>query len=357
MNSEIVGRKLLRNRAIGYAFWAVVFVALSVASFFGVYQVFAKVNVSFPTELLSLPLFFDLVLLLTAYYLSDGLRLSFILKTMGYALPLKTIMRLVFINFFVSNVTPMASGGGFTQIYFLNKEGVPAGIGTAATSIRTVLAMLMVFTAAPVFILTNPSDYSVFFHPLLVYSILFVSIVYLGFFAVLTMRTNWLKQVIVLCIYTLKRVHLISSEKSQSWIRLLQEMVESFADGIRQFFKGKPTQIILSVGFTAAFLIIMFSFLVVLMRGMGLTTPLFSIMSMQTVITFFSYFAPSAGGTGVVEGGFGLLFSDVIEPRYLVSLTILWRVLTIYIGVVIGVGAFYLAVFHSKKGHPHAKNI
>jgi len=51
-------------------------------------------------------------------------------------------MKITFLNVFVSNITPSAAGGGFIQIYYLNKYGVNIGDATAATTIRTAITIV-----------------------------------------------------------------------------------------------------------------------------------------------------------------------------------------------------------------------
>jgi uncharacterized protein (TIRG00374 family) len=82
----------------------------------------------------------SIVLLVIVYFVSDGLRLHYTLRALGYRLPLPVILRLVFVNQFFSNITPMATGGGFAQVWYLQRHGVPLGHAMAATTIRTVLA-------------------------------------------------------------------------------------------------------------------------------------------------------------------------------------------------------------------------
>ncbi len=78
-------------------------------------------------------------------------------------------------------------------------------------------------------------------------------------------------------------------------------------------------------------------------------TALFFVLAFQVVVTFFMYFAPTPGATGVAEGGFGLLFSQLVQKQDIVVLTLAWRFLTIYVGVVIGIVVVYREMFKRKK--------
>jgi uncharacterized membrane protein YbhN (UPF0104 family) len=61
------------------------------------------------------------------------------------------------------------------------------------------------------------------------------------------------------------------------------------------------------------------------------------------------YFAPTPGATGVAEGGFALIFANFVKKRDIVSLTFAWRFFTIYLGMIVGMIAFYLEIFKVKS--------
>ena len=70
---------------------------------------------------------------------------------------------------------------------------------------------------------------------------------------------------------------------------------------------------------------------------MGYKVPIWTLLAFQVVVTFFMYFAPTPGATGIAEGGYGLLFAQLVQKQDIASLILSWRFLTIYIGVLIGI--------------------
>ena len=83
---------------------------------------------------------------------------------------------------------------------------------------------------------------------------------------------------------------------------------------------------------------------------MGYNAPILTILAFQLVVTFFMYFAPTPGATSVAEGGYGLLFSQLVQKQDITLLTLSWRFLTIYIGVMIGMIIVFREFFNRKKG-------
>ena len=58
-------------------------------------------------------------------------------------------------GFYYSNITPGASGGQPMQIYYMNKRGVPIGIGTSGISMKFIANQLMTVLMASVLWLWN----------------------------------------------------------------------------------------------------------------------------------------------------------------------------------------------------------
>ena len=86
------------------------------------------------------------------------------------------------------------------------------------------------------------------------------------------------------------------------------------------------------------------------LKGLQYDVPAVTILAIQAVVTFFMYFAPTPGAVGFAESGYVLLFSQVINKHDITLLTISWRFLTIYIGVLIGILIAYREIFRVRPG-------
>ncbi|MBY6033287.1 flippase-like domain-containing protein [Marinobacter daepoensis] len=318
------------------AAFALLFLAMTGAGLYAVYDRFAGRSFQFDDRLLSPTLLIPVAGLLLVYFLADGLRLHYTLRALGHRLPLNKIFRLVFINLFFSNVTPMATGGGFAQIWYLTRHGVPVARATAATTIRTVLAVVFIFTLTPVFLLTLKAlDGGLWSSGIGTALAVFVSL-YLGFFVVLLFRTRWLIMPLGGLLGTLHRLHLINASRHARWqFRLRREMLR-FARCFSEYLRGRPKYVLLSVLFTAVFLLSLFSFPALLIRGLGYDVDYLTTLGLLVVTTFIMYFSPTPGASGISEGVFGSFFRDILSGNHLVLVTIAWRFLTIYLGMIIG---------------------
>ena len=317
--------------------FSLLFLGLTAAGLYVVYDQFAGRNLTFDPRLIQPGTVAAIVGLLLVYFGADGLRLYFTLRALGHRMPLPTMMRLVFINVFVSNVTPMATGGGVAQVWFLQRHGVPIGRATAATTIRTVLAIAFIFSLTPAFLLTLPALQDQPILDRVSVALSFFIVIYLGFFAVVLLRAHWLIPPLAGSLALLRRLHLISAERHRRWqFKARREMLR-FSYSFGHYVRGPRASVLLSVVFTAVFLLSLFSFPALLIYSLGydevqyLTT-----LGLLVVTTFIMYFAPTPGASGISEGVFGTFFRDILTANHLVLVILAWRLLTIYLGMLVG---------------------
>ncbi len=318
------------------AMFSLLFVALTAAGLYAVYDLFAERTLTFDARLIAPGTLLSVAGLLLVYFTSDGLRLYFTLRALGHRIPLPAMVRLVFINLFFSNITPMATGGGFAQIWFLSRQGVPVGRATAATTIRTILAVLFIFSLTPIFLLTlKPLDGSSITGDIGT-ALAILIVLYLGFFLVLLFRTRWLIGPLTRLLRAARRLHLISEPRHRRWqFKARREMLRlsrSFGD----YLRGAPVFVWLSILFTAIFLLSLFSFPALLMHSLDYSVDYVMSVGLLVVTTFVMYFSPTPGASGISEGVFGSFFRDILSGNRLILVIVCWRLLTIYLGMIIG---------------------
>ncbi|MFO7818952.1 MAG: lysylphosphatidylglycerol synthase transmembrane domain-containing protein [Halanaerobacter sp.] len=337
------------QNSINYLIYFLIFIALSSLSLYVVYKIFGA-NSNFSVfKSYSLSIFSSLLLLLFLYYIFDGLRLYYVLKTLNTDIDFKHIVKLVFINLFISNVTPFATGGGFVQIYFLNKKGISLGNATAATTIRTVLATMFFFIATPLIILTGESYTKVIPKETILFYISLFSILYFSFFYIVIFKNRLLKKILYNLLRFIKNKEVISKAKFRELCQNLFEEIDIFSDNLNYFLKGSKKDVLSTLISTLLFLLAEFSFSVVLIYGLGYEVSTISIIFMQVIVVFSMYFAPTPGATGVAEGSYSLLFARFVNSSDIVPLIFAWRFLTKYIGMLIGMVLFFTGFVRGNK--------
>lgn len=325
------------------------FLVLSGLGTWAIYDRFAGRAIAFDDRLLAPDFLLAALGLLLIYFLADGLRLHFTLRALGHHLAFRQIFRLVFINIFFSNVTPLATGGGFAQVWYLKKRGVPIGTATAATTIRTVLAILFIFSVTPACLLWLDALKGQPVVDSLSSLLALLILLYLAFFLVVLFRTRWLSPPLSALVNGLHRLHLISEARARRWQFKVRRELLRFARSFSVYLKGDRRFVLLSVAFTLVFLISLFSFPALLISALGYSVDYTTVLGLLFVTTFIMYFAPTPGASGISEGVFGTFFSPLLGSAHLVLVTVAWRFLTIYLGMLIGLVVTQVEV--TRRGH------
>jgi uncharacterized protein (TIRG00374 family) len=325
-----------------YIIYLVVFVSISVLTLIYIYQIFEKPADILIFKKLPISILGSLLLLLFIYFIFDGFRLYFVLRTLDCHIEFKYIFKLVFINLFISNITPFATGGGFIQIYYLTKKDISLGNATAATTIRTILATVIVFIATPIIIINEKSFETILpQQSLFIYMTLF-AIVYILFFYIVIFKNRVLKKYIYIFLTFIRDKNIISGKKFKKTSKYLFEEIDIFGSSLIYFFTGDKKFIISSIISSVLFLVAELSFSVLLLTGLGYNLSILRIILMQVIVIFFMYFAPTPGATGIAEGGYSLVFSQFVQESDMFPLIFAWRLLTKYIGIVIGMFIFFI---------------
>lgn len=288
--------------------------------------------------------------LLLVYYTSDAMRLWFTLRAIGCHQAFKSIFPLVFINFLFSNITPMATGGGVAQLWFLHRRGVRLGAATAATSIRTVLASLLIFIPTPFLFMINPQLSSDLLQDGWGIFLSAFAIGYVLLSAIVLLRIRWVIHTLKLILNQIHRFGLISQNTCQRRTWQVTRELFHFSCCINIFLTGNLRDKLMAIGSTILFLVSLFSFPALLLWGLGYQIDYTAVLALMVINTFIMYFAPTPGASGIAEGVFAIFFGAIIQAPDLVFIIIAWRFLTIYLGLFIGI---FVTIFEFLSG---AKN-
>ncbi|WP_320046584.1 lysylphosphatidylglycerol synthase transmembrane domain-containing protein [uncultured Ilyobacter sp.] len=327
-----------------YFFLAFVFILTSFLSLIFVYHIASSKESFFTLEIFPVKMFFQIGGLLFIYFTLDGLRLYYILKALNIKIDFRYILRLVFINIFVSNITPFATGGGFLQVFFLKKKGVAMGSAIAATIIRTVLPIIFFFATTPFIFLFDRDLINMFSRKNSLFIVIFLFTAYVA--AVFTLyrifyNSKTIKRFICKFLNYFGNKNIITANKVKNLRAYFFKEVDNFRGSVILFLKGDKKNVILAIIFTLMFLFSLFMFPVLIIKGLNYDISIFSIIAAQIIITAITYFAPTPGATGIAEGGFSLIFSQFVQKKDIVSVTFAWRFFTIYTGFIIGLIIFY----------------
>jgi hypothetical protein len=328
-----LGRPFIRRLVI----FTILFLVFSAAVPYAIYHELGGQLPTLDGRLLSPFAILSCLALLTVYFIADGLRLYYVVRAQGYHVPAVQLARLVFINILISNITPMATGGGVAQIGYLRAQGMHLGSATAATTLRTLLASLLIFIPTPFLIgLMEPLRENTMVGRWSFYLGLFAAL-YAGFFILMLTRRHWLIAAGNVLLQTLQNTGLIGEQRMRRWRFAWQREMVRFGCALLAYLQGPRRDVLLSLLFTMLFLLSLFSFPALLFWLLEHPIDYFTVIGLMVVTTFTMYFAPTPGAAGVAEGMFALLFTGIVPAGDVLLVMITWRALTIYLGMLIGV--------------------
>jgi hypothetical protein len=185
-------------------------------------------------------------------------------------------------------------------------------------------------------------------HYLYLYLIIFIGL-YISVFYFLIFKNQLLMKLIYKILSFLKDRHLLTKKRFKIIIRFTFQHLKLFAEDLAFFIQGKKIYVFLAIFFTIIFLLAEFSFSYLLLIGLGYQIPFVHIVSLQILVVFIMYFAPTPGAAGIAEGGYSLLFSRFVDRNDIFPLLFYWRFFSKYIGIFIGVLVFIYFVLRGDS--------
>lgn len=253
----------------------------------------------------------------------DGTRLLHLVHIAGQRITLLQAVQVIFSNYFAALLTPGAAGGAVAQVMFLRRAGVPIGIATVVVLIRTVMSLLVLFVFLPAAFYYDPGLLP-WIPPqvLIAASLLMVGG---GFLAIWFLRSPASIRLLVVLTKRMKpsrrkRIFILYRDTRGAVFMLLAaplSMMRVFAE-------------------SAASLLALYSMVPVLFLGLGIAVDWPLVLGRMDFLNILLYFAPTPGGSGIAEGGFVLLFSELLPPGTVGVLAVAWRIVAEYFPFTIG---------------------
>jgi uncharacterized protein (TIRG00374 family) len=102
------------------------------------------------------------------------------------------------------------------------------------------------------------------------------------------------------------------------------------------YIKNRLPALVLSLLITAAVFGFKCFIAYFIVRGLGVAAGVWEVVSIQILILLAVYFFPTPGGTGAAELGSAVLMARILPLESLMIYVILWRVVVMYIAVIVG---------------------
>jgi len=283
------------------------------------------------------------------YWFLDGVALHLSLKPIHPSQKFSVSIRVAMIGQYFNAITPLASGGEPAQAYFLVKNGAPLGECMSALLTKFIVYQLTL-TAISVSAIVFRFQFFMGHVDTLMVAVLFGfagnTVITLGLLAIAFFK-DWTKKIANKTIDLLSYLHLL--KKAEAKREFLNIELDSFN---RQFtylsrHKLQLTKIALV---TAVQLLAYFFIGNVIYYSFRLPpTDSVTLLAAQSFVHMIASSVPIPGGIGAAEGSFSIFFS-MFFPKNMISLAVvLWRLITFYLSIVVGLVFTVIEKKHSSN--------
>lgn len=267
------------------------------------------------------------VLMVVGMYF-DGTRLLHLVHIAGQRITLTQAVQVIFSNYFAALLTPGATGGAVAQVMFLRRAGVPTGIATVVVLIRTIMSIMFLFVCLPLVFAYDPG--------LLPWIPPQILIAVSGAMVLASAVGVWFLRSPL----SLKVLRHLTRRAGRSRRRQIFGLYRDTRGAVFLLLSA-PLSMLRVFAESAASLVALYAVVPVLFLGLGATVDWPLVMGRMIFLNILLYFAPTPGGSGIAEGGFVILFGELLPPGTVGILAVAWRIAAEYLPFSIG---FYYTV-------------
>lgn len=272
-------------------------------------------------------------------------------------LPFKAALRVPLVEQLFNNITPFASGGQPAQLLALMQAGVEAGRASSVLLMKFVVYQFIVLINFVLVIVLGFKEIASEFGALallIVFGFVIHVVVIIGLLLVMY-RYRFTKRLIgwVVKVYGF----FASKKKVEAFDQRMQSKVDSFyAESL--VLKREKGKVFKAAALTFVQLLLYYSVPYFVLRSFGVSDlSLISVMVLHVMIVMIVSLFPIPGGTGGAEYSFKTLFARYIPDPVLLLLTMLiWRILTYYLGIFMGIGALAITPNRFRQGEQNREN-
>ncbi|MFW6409535.1 MAG: lysylphosphatidylglycerol synthase transmembrane domain-containing protein [Halanaerobiales bacterium] len=276
-----------------------------------------------------------------SFWLIKSIKLSLLVESLGRDIPFYRIFSIYLASVFVAHVTPSTSGGLPFQIYFLHREGMALGETTALTVLESMLNALFFLLTTPflLFLWGRYLQMGVTITRLFYISVVVV-VGFIIFSLFLVFNTDFARHFFDWILRRKIINKLFSQEKLVKFKSFLIKEIGFFERGLNALLTEKENFFYV-LFYTFLYWGFYFSLAPILIKGLGVNTPLIPVILSQLVFNFIQPVIPTPGASGGAELSFAYFFKFILPARYLGVFVALWRFFVYYASFVVG-GLFFI---------------
>lgn len=270
------------------------------------------------------------------FWMGEALIFHTTLNCLSYKQKWSSSVKVSMIGKFFEAVTPFGTGGNAAQGYVIIKDGVKPGHAILTVIIKS-LTFQIVIVFYTVIVLIFKADYFLGRIPhfrLLVGLGLAVNILVLFSNTLFFFKKSTAARIIVVTLNFLKKIRII--RKPMKYKNIIFRELILFNEGFA-IIKAKPMIVICTLLYQVIRLTIFFSVPFFIFYALENSPPVYmEIVSSQAVLTTIVSFIPLPGASIGTEGIGYLFFKLIFRERTVLSVILIWRLITYYSKIFFG---------------------
>lgn len=291
------------------------------------------------------------LLFVIVFICTESVIIYMLIRATGHRCKLTHGFMYSFIGFFFCAITPSATGGQPTQIYYMKKDGIPVSVSLPVLTVVTILYKgVLILTGIAVFIV-RPAGIMELIDPIKFWCVLGFSLetALLALLLLIIYRPDAVRGMANAGVTLYTRVF---RRKEPAKIReMLEEWMQKYSN-VAGCFRREWGVILAAFVLTVFQRYLLFSVTYLTCRAFGIPSGgLGTVMVLQAMIATASDIMPLPGGTGAYESMFINVFTGILGEEMVLPVMLLSRGTSYYAQLILGglVTAFAIIYFRRKK--------
>jgi uncharacterized protein (TIRG00374 family) len=290
--------------------------------------------------------------------LACGLRISLVCRVLHPGVGFWTCLKAEWANLGIAMLTPAQTGGGFGQIYMLNRGGLR--IASALTvSLITFLGTMVGLVSIGLYslLVLGVGQIGSF-----IYGAIWIFTSIFGLMAIALVSPGLFCAMVSFILKTIRQISGKNSELEDYGIHKtdctsfpkdrigflaakLIDLVNTYHNDVWKFIRiGKSSFVwVCLLSFAFIFSRCLMAFLCLRFLGVS-ASDLGHVLEIQLALIFLVYFAPTPGSSGLAEGASFSMMADIVPLGFAPYYNLLWRSLTLYLPSIVGLVCLLMAV-------------
>lgn len=266
----------------------------------------------------------------------ESLIIHYLLNSLSCVVSRIKCLKYSFVGFFVSLITPSASGGQPAQMYYMKGDGIGIAMSSLVLMIVTIAYKAVLIIMAAFLLLFDRSFLLTYISGIefvMIFGII-SNIIVVSLLVIVIFQQNYIENIVGKFIIWLGKHGVIKNK--EALLKRILNAIKRYDSSTR--YLREHRRIIFNV-FVVTMLqrICYFAVTWCVYKSFGLTgCSAFEIIVLQWIISLAVDNLPLPGGLGVSEGIFMLFFKKIFTPQYLAAGLLLTRGLNYYLIIVVG---------------------